>query len=146
MPSARRRGRALLAALYTLLCGVGFFGVSAAIRPLMPTPNEYGFDEKFEYFAEHKDEFDVLAIGSSRVWRGFIPEDFDAEMELRGESLRSYNLGVGGMRVWEMDYLLRQVLALKPAKLRYVFIEGGDWDPEFASRVLARPTTPASPG
>ncbi|MEM7306008.1 MAG: hypothetical protein AAF682_05025 [Planctomycetota bacterium] len=129
----RERGRALSALLYAALVAVGFFGVSAAIRPLVPWPSEYGLRDKFEHFEEHCDEYDLLFLGSSRLWRSIIPPRFDEEMALRGVELRSFNFGVGGMRVWEMDYVLHRVLELQPKKLKWIVIEGGDWDPDFPS-------------
>ena len=130
---ASERGRVLAALSYLLLTGVGFFGLSAVIRPLVPWPGEYGLRDKFEYFEEHKDEYDIVFLGSSRLWRSIVPERFDKELALRGTDARSFNFGVGGMRVWEMDHVLRRILELEPAKLKWILIEGGDWDPGFPS-------------
>ena len=133
MSRAGRSGRVLSAAVYWVLCGAGFLSVAAAVRPLVPLPEEYGLSEKFEHFAEHKDEYDVVFVGSSHFWRSIIPEVFDRELALRGHELKSFNFGVGGMRVWECHFLVHRMLALRPAKLKWLFVEGGDWDAGFPS-------------
>ncbi len=127
-------GRRILSALVCCaLCGASFFGTAAAIRPLVPLPNEWGLAEKSDYFAAHKDEYDVVFVGSSHVWRSVIPEIFDHELALRGHEVKSFNFGVGGMRTWECDFTVRRILELKPAKLRWLVLEGGDWDADFPS-------------
>lgn len=132
MRRSARGGRALALGLRQgLLFLAGFSAVAAAVRTLVPWPEEYGLRAKFEFFAEHRDEFDALYIGSSRVFRAFDPTVFDAELAANGVALRSFNFGVGGMRGFEQDYLLRRVLELDPARLEWVFLEGGEWDPEF---------------
>ena len=127
-------GRILLPLLHVLLTAGGFFGTAAALRPLVPWPYEYGLRSKFEHFAEHGDAYDVVFLGSSRMWRSIIPARFDEDMARRGTPTRSYNFGVGGMRVWEMDYVFRRLVELAPERLHTVLIEGGDWDPDFPSK------------
>ena len=80
---------------------------------------------KMLYFAEHKDEFDAVYIGASRVFRGLDPVRIDAELAERGIELRSFNLALGGMLPFEQDYLLHEVLDMEPARLRWIFYEGG---------------------
>jgi hypothetical protein len=111
------------------LAAVSFCAVAVGVRQLVPWPEEYGLRAKYDYFREHKDEFDGVLIGSSRVFRGFDPRVIDEELASRGIPFRSFNIGVGGMVTFEMDFLLRNVAALKPARMRWMFFEGGHWDP-----------------
>lgn len=113
------------------LCLTGFLAAGALVGSLVPWPEEYGLRSKFEYFAAHKDEFDVVYIGSSRVFRAFDPEVFDATLAERGRPLSSFNMGVGGMLSFEQDFVLQRLLELEPARLRWAFLEGGEWDPDF---------------
>ena len=74
-------------------------------------------------FRETKDEYDVVFLGSSRVQRGIHPEDFDARMEELGRPVRSFNFGLGGIRFPETVYWVDWILAQRPEKLRWFFIE-----------------------
>lgn len=85
--------------------------------------------DKLRYFAAHKDDYDVVFVGSSRVERGVVPPLFDAELTARGRALRSFNFGVAGMEAHEANALVRRVLALAPARLRWVVVEVDGWDP-----------------
>ena len=72
----------------------------------------------------------MLFIGSSRAYHGFVPEEFDRVLAERGPpELRSFNLGITGLRLYgvvDLARRLRDVLPSAPA-------EGGRWvlvDPE----------------
>jgi hypothetical protein len=123
-PASLGRRAALLA-----LAALGFAATCALVRMLVPWPEEYGLRAKYEHIRAHKDEYDALFIGSSRTFRGIDPRIVDAELASQGIPFRSYNLGVGGMGAFEMDFLLDAVLALHPAKLRWIFLESDDWGP-----------------
>lgn len=129
--SGRRGGALVLGLRQGLLFLAGFSAVAAGVRTLVPWPEEYGLRAKYEFFAEHRDEFDVVYVGSSRVFRAFDPLVFDAELAASGVEARSFNFGVGGMRGFEQDFVLRRLLELEPARLEWVLLEGGEWDPEF---------------
>ncbi len=115
--------RALL--LYIAIGLATFSGASAWIRSHLPPPEGVGLRAKLEYFREHKDEFDVLFIGSSRIVRGVDNALVDEELAARGIEVRSFNLAVGGMRTFEQDHMQHQVLEMEPARLRWIFFEGG---------------------
>lgn len=74
--------------------------------------------EKLAYFERHKDEFDTLFIGSSRIYHGIAPQIFDAALKTR-----SLNLGIDGMNMPESSCFLEKILAQKPARLKWVFVE-----------------------
>jgi hypothetical protein len=111
--------------LYVVLAAASFLLTSSFVRTLVPWPEGLGLQAKLEYFEAHRDEFDALYIGSSRVIRGLDNRRVDAYLAAEGIEMRSFNLAVGGMRVFEQDFLLHAVLAMEPARLRWVFIEGG---------------------
>ena len=78
---------------------------------------------KRQYFAENADRFDTIFIGSSRVFYQVDPQQFDTEVAALGGHAQSVNLACSGMWPPESFYFLRQILALHPARLRWVFIE-----------------------
>ena len=105
------------------------------LRAILPFPEiDGGVSQKFRFFSAHKDEFDTLFIGSSRVYFQISPEIFDRVTRENGLPTRSFNFGIGGMYLPETGYLLEQILNLKPRNLRWVFIEYDEmqtkWSPE----------------
>jgi hypothetical protein len=60
------------------------------------------------------------------VYRHVVPEVFDAATAAAGLPTRSFNFGIGGMQGLETEFVLERVLALRPAKLRWVWIDPGD--------------------
>jgi len=118
--------------------GIGaaaFLITCAGLRVILPFPEiDGGVSQKFRFFAAHKDEFDTLFIGSSRVYFQISPAIFDRVTLESGLPTHSFNFGVGGMYLPETSYLLEQILNLKPRNLRWVFIEYDEmqtkWSPE----------------
>jgi cellobiose-specific phosphotransferase system component IIB len=78
---------------------------------------------KLRYFADHKDEYDVVFLGPSTTYRGIAPRLFDQVLGEQGHPLKSFNLGVGSLYVPELDFYLKKILALNPANLKWVFID-----------------------
>lgn len=127
----------------TVLRALTNTGISAAaflitclgLRVILPFPEiDGGVSQKFRFFAAHKDEFDTLFIGSSRVYFQISPAIFDRVTRESGMPTHSFNFGIGGMYLPETSYLLEQILNLKPRNLRWVFIEYDEmqtkWSPE----------------
>ncbi|MGV3531816.1 MAG: hypothetical protein ACO1QR_05555, partial [Chthoniobacteraceae bacterium] len=87
-------------------------------------PDVPGIGPKYQYLREHKDRYDVLFVGSSRFYHQIIPKQFDARVA-GGERapLRSFNFGYDGMWPPESFYVVRQLLALRPASLKWVVID-----------------------
>ena len=118
--------------------GIGaaaFLITCVGLRVVLPFPEiDGGVSQKFRFFAAHKDEFDTLFIGSSRVYFQISPAIFDRVTRESGMPTHSFNFGVGGMYLPETSYLLEQILNLKPRNLRWVFIEYDElqtkWSPE----------------
>ena len=119
----------------TAIGAVAFLITCAGLRVVLPFPEiDGGVSQKFRFFAAHKDEFDTLFIGSSRVYFQISPAIFDRVTRESGMPTHSFNFGVGGMYLPETSYLLEQILNLKPRHLRWVFIEYDElqtkWSPE----------------
>ncbi|MGC9384957.1 MAG: hypothetical protein ACP5D6_10190 [Kosmotogaceae bacterium] len=81
---------------------------------------------KLKQFSERKDEYQVIFIGSSRIYRHIIPSKFDQFMASQGYPIQSYNFGVSGMTVPETHFVLKKILAMKPQNLEFVFLELDD--------------------
>ena len=114
----------MLRALLLAGCFFATAGITAAIiNSRLAFPPVPDLAPRFEYFAREKDKFDTLFIGSSRIRYQIVPQLFDDETAIRGMPTHSFNLGNAGMWPPESFYFLRQVLALHPAKLRWVVIE-----------------------
>jgi len=112
-----------------------FLITCVSLHALLPFPEiDGGVSQKFRFFAAHKDEFDTLFIGSSRIYFRISPATFDRFTRESGLSTHSFNFGIGGMYLPESAYLLEQILSLKPRNLRWVFIEYDElqtkWSPE----------------
>lgn len=118
--------------------GIGaaaFIITCVGLRVVLPFPEiDGGVSQKFRFFAAHKDEFDTLFIGSSRVYFQISPAIFDRVTRESGMPTHSFNFGIGGMYLPETAYLLEQILNLKPRNLKWVFIEYDElqtkWSPE----------------
>lgn len=117
-PNLRRRG------VIHLVIGLGAFVAGClAIQRIVPWPRMNEISEKLAYFSKHKDEYDVLFIGSSRIYHGIVPQIFDATLKARGVASTSLNLGIDGMNMPESSCFLEKILAQKPARLKWVFVE-----------------------
>jgi hypothetical protein len=118
--------------------GIGlsaFLLTCIGLRAVLPFPTiDGGVSQKLRFFAAHKDEFDTLFIGSSRIYFQISPAIFDRITREGGNPTHSFNFGVGGMYLPESAYLLEQLLNTKPRNLRSVFIEYDElqtnWSPE----------------
>ena len=111
------------AALFALALFLG----SRCLDTLVPEP--HFMRSELDYFSEHKDEFDVLFLGSSVLRRGVIPREFDARLSELGHEVKSFNLAIPGMRAHELNFFLEQILALKPARLRWIVMELDRFNP-----------------
>lgn len=129
------RGTFVRALTNTGIGAAAFLVTCLGLRVILPFPEiDGGVSQKFRFFAAHKDEFDTLFIGSSRVYFQISPAVFDQVTRESGLPTHSFNFGIGGMYLPETSYLLEQILNLKPRNLRWVFIEYDEmqtkWSPE----------------
>ena len=105
-------------AIYCVIALVTFAGGCLALHQFAPWPRMDEIAEKLAYFERHKDEFDTLFIGSSRIYHGIAPQVFDAALKTH-----SLNLGIDGMSMPESSCFLEKILEQKPARLKWVFVE-----------------------
>jgi hypothetical protein len=108
------------------ITAIAFLGTCVAFHMLLPSPNVSGISPKMQFFAAHKDEFDTIFVGSSRIYAGVSPSTFDQTMASAGSPSHTFNFGVNGMYPPERFYVLEQILSLKPRKLKRVFVEMDD--------------------
>jgi hypothetical protein len=135
-PHKATRRKTLIRGVTNSVIGVTAFLITCiGLRAILPFPEiDGGVSQKFRFFAAHKDEFDTLFIGSSRIYFQISPAIFDRVTRENELPTRSFNFGIGGMYLPETAYLLEQILNLKPRNLRWVFIEYDElqtkWSPE----------------
>jgi len=111
-------------ALRNILCLIaGFVAVAAALTATLPPRHVPTVSEKLARYAVAGDEFDVLAIGSSRTYRQIIPSVFSEAAAAAGKQARLFNLGIDGMRPPEDTYVLERALALRKKPLKLVLVE-----------------------
>ncbi|EGJ31354.1 MULTISPECIES: hypothetical protein [Moorena] len=104
-----------------------FFVLANIIFPypnILNSPNNVNL--KLKYFAEHKDEYNAIFIGPSTTEHGIVPNLFDKLMAEQNREIKSFNGAIGGATVAEIDFYLRDIIALKPANLNWLFIEYPD--------------------
>jgi hypothetical protein len=109
-----------------LIFFAALLGSGALLSEVQPFAIVPEVREKYAWLAGHIDEYDTLFIGSSRVYRGIMPAVFDELTAAAGVPTHSFNLGIDGMRPPEDAYVFERVLALRPKRLRWVFIETGE--------------------
>jgi len=118
------RSTVIRALINTGIGAAAFLVTCIGLRVVLPFPEiDGGVSQKFRFFAAHKDEFDTLFIGSSRIYFQISPAIFDRVTRENGLRTHSFNFGIGGMYLPETGYLLEQILKLKPRNLKWVFIE-----------------------
>ena len=111
---------------------LAFIATSALIHALLPPMVPKGIAAKLEFFTQHKDEFDTVIVGTSRLYYSISPEIFDKTTRENGLPTRTFNFGIDGMHPPENFYVLEQILKTKPRNLKWVVLEMGDiqtkWD------------------
>lgn len=127
---SRRRRRASLLSKYTRQTLSGFLAFLVAaylLGQLIPSPaippNIVFISPKYEYYQAHKDDYDTLFFGSSRVYSHIIPDIFDQTASAEGHSVNSYNFGIPAMRAIDSTVLLEEILSDPPKNLKWVFFE-----------------------
>lgn len=108
---------------------VAFAGAVLVLAAALPMAEMTNITSKHRYLAAHREEIDVLFIGSSQFFHQIIPREFDAAVTAAtGRKVRSFNFGISGMWPPESFQVLRGILALRPPHLRWVFVELMDID------------------
>ena len=111
---------------YVAIALFAFVATSALIHSLLPPIIPKGVAAKLEFFAQHKDEFDTLLVGTSSIYYSVSPEIFDQTTEENGLPTRTFNFGIDAMHPPENFYVLEQILKTNPRNLKWVFVEAAD--------------------
>jgi hypothetical protein len=76
---------------------------------------------KTEYWRAHGGEYDTVFLGSSHVFRAFVPSEFERTTAQCGLATRAFNFGVQAVHLLEQRYLLGEILAANPHLTRVFF-------------------------
>ena len=113
---------------------ISLAGTAALVSRLLPPAPIPQLTEKLAHFAAHKDEYDTLFIGSSRTFRQILPSIFDPLMAAGGQPAHSFNFGLDAMFSPEDAYVAEKIFAMRPQRLRRVFIEVSHFNTDFAAQ------------
>ncbi|HYJ06034.1 MAG TPA: hypothetical protein VEX43_12935 [Chthoniobacterales bacterium] len=103
-----------------------FVATSALFHALLPPIIPKGVAAKLEFFAQNKDAFDTLLVGTSSIYYSVSPEIFDRTTNESGLPTRAFNFGIDAMHPPENFYVLDQILRTQPRNLKWVFLETAD--------------------
>ncbi|HEV2678753.1 MAG TPA: hypothetical protein VGV37_29770 [Aliidongia sp.] len=99
------------AALFVGCFLVSTYGIGIVGRLVLPSPDVGELTLKIHAIEQETDPIDTIAVGSSRMLHAFDPARFDRAAAAAGCPVHSYNLGIGGMNLIEMRYVLRTLAA-----------------------------------
>lgn len=100
-----------------------FLGVaSVAGRPLMPYLHARSMLTAKVDWALHFPDTNLVAIGPSYIEMGLDPRVFDAAMQAKGRDIRSFNLGIDGLSLPEMQTMVEDLLSKKPCCIKYAIV------------------------
>ena len=120
---------------------IAFIVAASLLSQIIPSPtipsNIVFVGPKNDYYQAHKDEYNTLFFGSSRVYNQVIPELFDTtanqaegtgtttniSTDVSTAEINSYNFGIPAMRAIDSAVLIEDVLADPPKNLKWVFFE-----------------------
>ena len=122
-PAAQPRLTLAGAAARVGVAAAAFLVVLMVLRTLAAPGGGGVVGAKLEHYREAAGTYDTVFLGSSHVYRSFVPEVFDAAMAERGAPTRSFNFGVQLPNAYETTYLLREVLARGDGTIERVFCE-----------------------
>ncbi|MEO0648187.1 MAG: hypothetical protein AAFZ17_18900 [Cyanobacteria bacterium J06650_10] len=78
---------------------------------------------KYAYYQAHKDDYNTLFFGSSRIYHHIDPATFDTVTQRANIVTHSFNFGVAGLKPLHNYALLQEILKNPPKNLKWVFIE-----------------------
>lgn len=120
-PTFRRSARHSVLIVVVFFCALT--ASWALVGRCLPFPAVPVVREKIEQLGRYGDEYDVLFVGSSRIYFQVLPAIFDGVVHEQGLPVRSFNAGIGAMRPPEDGYYLDQLLRCPHRRLRWVFLE-----------------------
>ena len=125
--SHRRRSKFAQRARGCLAALVAFLVSAVLLNQIIPSPtippNIVFIGPKYAYYKQHKDNYNALFFGSSRVYNQIVPAVFDTTAQSSGKTINSYNFGVPAMRALDSSVFLAEVLSNPPKGLKWVFFE-----------------------
>ncbi|MEH2279367.1 MAG: hypothetical protein V7K40_32440 [Nostoc sp.] len=112
---------------YSLIFLITIFFSSGLLNTVLPyskTIQNLGeISVKWQYFTEHKNDYNAIFLGPSTTYFGVVPKVFDEYMTKEGKTVKSFNFGIAGANVSELDFYLQKILDLKPANLKWIFLD-----------------------
>ena len=93
--------------------------------------------DRVVHLLEHPGSYDTLFFGSSHFYRSFVQDVIDSELATRNHSIRSFNMGTPGMSVFEMDFLIRRLLAQSASNYRWIIFEYSFYPFEYPDRITS---------
>lgn len=98
-----------------------FAGTLVALRAVAAPAGGSVIGGKLEYWRAHAQEYDTVFLGSSHVFRAFVPAEYDRALARFGQESRSFNFGIQAVNLLEQRYLLARVLDAHPRLRRVLF-------------------------
>ena len=106
---------------------LAFLLTASLLNQIIPSPaippNIVFISPKYAHYQAHKDDYNALFFGSSRVYNHIVPEAFDEAAAASGQAVHSFNFGIPAQRAISGYVLLKEVLRTPPKDLKWVFIE-----------------------
>lgn len=83
--------------------------------------------KKFKSLSAQSDKINTLLLGSSATYRSFNPKLLDSLLnQTHSANVKSFNFGLPGANLLELQYLLQRILANKPVHLKTLLLEVND--------------------
>jgi hypothetical protein len=99
------------------------WAVSLCIRRAIPT-HAVILSEKMAHLSAHADDYSILLLGSSHVYRHLVPRILDDEvLRATGVRVRSFNLGAPGLALPEALEALQRFVSARPSRLEWVVVD-----------------------
>lgn len=118
------------------LCGLLALAVACvALSENLLMPRVAGVTPKLQRLDQNGSGITTLFIGTSLVQRQIDPRLFDRIVRANGRKQnRSFNLGVDGLFLLEMEYLLARATQGKLPRLQFVFVEAVNLSAQLPKR------------
>jgi len=131
LPVGGHRCSWLAGLLFVVASLAAAVAVAWLLRGTAPLDTRFPDNDRLAFLLEHAADFDLVFVGNSRIYRGIVPAEFDARLAEHGLSVRSFNLGMPGMRAFEADLAVRYLVREAGHHLKTVVIGPGDFSPKI---------------